>query len=87
MVERRFALLDAARPALLQVFGDVGVQQIHYVAAFPNLNDFGVWLATAPDVEADTLRSDPELRHGGVVAGSPATGNAHQCWVLSHWSW
>lgn len=58
----RWKFLEDARPELLRAFGPRGVVRIEFVAAFPELDDFAVWLCTNTDDERDRLGLDNPLR-------------------------
>ena len=61
MADRRWELLERARPDLVRAFADDGVHRIEYVAAFPVQGAFAVWLGTGSDAEAARLRARTEL--------------------------
>ena len=68
MADRRWHLLMAARPKLVSAFVRDGVQQVEYVSAFPDQDEFAVWLRTASDAEADVLRQRPDLEEQVAAA-------------------
>jgi len=53
--DRRWDLLDNARERLVDAFSARGVTQVEYVAAFPDIDTFSVWLCTSTDRERDAL--------------------------------
>jgi len=53
--DRRWQLLEDARPLLLEAFAEKGVVRIEFVGAFPELDSIGVWLCTASDGQRDVL--------------------------------
>jgi hypothetical protein len=77
----RWELLKRARPRLIERFTHVGVVRIEYVAAFPEQDDFYVWLCTETDEQRDSLGiGDPlldEVRQVLVEAGFTAGQVAH----------
>jgi hypothetical protein len=72
----RWSFIEVARRALLDAFNHDGVTRIEVVAAFPHLDDFGIWLCTATDKERDALpRVNPrieEVRSILLSAGFPS---------------
>ncbi len=53
--DRRWELLDRAEAVLLERLADRNVTEVRFVAAFPDLDDFSVWLCTATDAERNRL--------------------------------
>jgi len=61
MADPRWQLLQDAKPLLLDVLAEQGVNRIEYVAAFP-IGGVVVWLGTATDSERDALGNRNPLR-------------------------
>lgn len=55
MTDRRWELLEVARPLLLSSFASSGVTRIEFVAAFPMSKSLSVWLCTETDRERDAI--------------------------------
>jgi hypothetical protein len=57
----RWELLGRATPRLIERFNHLGVVRIEYVAAFPDQDDFSVWLCTETDEQRDRLGTEQPL--------------------------
>ena len=71
MSDYRWQVLVDARPAIKDALLSEGVVRVEYVSAFPDQQQFAVWLGTTTDVEADRLRSSataPARVHEVLVA-------------------
>jgi hypothetical protein len=53
--DARWVILATARARLIERFADHGVNRVEYVAAFPNQDDFSVWLCTQTDEQRNRL--------------------------------
>ena len=58
MPDRRWDLLELARPSLVAAFADRGVRKIDYIANFDHWDAFSIWLCTGTDQERDHLGTD-----------------------------
>jgi hypothetical protein len=58
----RWQVLVDVRPAPGDAFFYDGVMRVEFVASFPYLQQFAVWLGTATDSEAVGLRASPTIR-------------------------
>jgi hypothetical protein len=55
MADRRWELLEVARPRLVAAFSDRGVAKVDFIANFDHWDRFSVWLCTVTDDERDAL--------------------------------
>lgn len=58
MADRRWELLEVARPRLVAAFANRGVAKVDYIANFDHWDRFSVWLCTATDDERDALETN-----------------------------
>jgi hypothetical protein len=55
--DQRWTFLDRAELLILKAVSADGVVQVRFVAAFPDLDPFSVWLCTRTDAERNALLS------------------------------